>query len=294
MARKHQSEKVAGSYAVIPHAVMDSAAFMGASHHARSLLFELMRQHNGKNNGHFQLSRKWLSKRGWNSAAIYQHAKTELLERHLTVKTRLGGLNAGPDLWGVTWLPISDYSKLTEVTANTYHPGAWHFMDKAIPLAVKHSREASFERSTGRNSAEPPGGTVTAFTEPPGGTVSAVIAHVTEPPGGNNVVTSSHGRKVARRIVGRKRSAIPTVANSETAENVPEQVIAFWNEEGEGKAKETAPVTAIEVADASDVCRLPDEVPSEYWDSDIGEFRPIPQQKRRTTVLVREWEQEHD
>lgn len=40
-------------------------AFKGASYSAKVLLFELMRQHSGKNNGHLQLSFSWLQGRGW-------------------------------------------------------------------------------------------------------------------------------------------------------------------------------------------------------------------------------------
>ena len=59
MAEKKQKrpvEAISGLYGAIPHAVMDGVAFKGASYPAKSLLFELMRQHNGKNNGQLQLS----------------------------------------------------------------------------------------------------------------------------------------------------------------------------------------------------------------------------------------------
>jgi hypothetical protein len=116
-------ESVSGTFSAMPHSVMDSYAFQGAGHPARSLLYELIRQLSGRNNGHLQLASPWLKRRGWNSADVVQRAKAELLIRQLAIKTRLGGLNAGPDLWAVTWLPISNYTGLTEVSALTYHPG---------------------------------------------------------------------------------------------------------------------------------------------------------------------------
>lgn len=202
MARKQQAEQVAGRFAALPHSVMDSAAWAGASYAARALAMELMRQHTGRNNGHFQLATGWLRRRGWNSGDMVQRAKVELVTRQLAIKTRLGGLNAGPDLWAVTWLPITDYAGLTEVSAQTYHPGAWHFLDKA--LAQKAEAEKRVKRTAGRNSTAPPVGTGVAPTVPPAGTKTALFDRLTVPPAGNNEVTSTSRRSVACRVVGRK------------------------------------------------------------------------------------------
>lgn len=198
MGRKQNAEQFTGRFAALPHAVMDSTAFTGASYSARSLLLELMRQHTGKNNGHFQLATGWLRRRGWNSSDMVQRAKLEVIARQLAIKTRLGGLNAGPDLWAVTWLPISDYAGLTEVSATTYHPGAWHFLNPPVPIPKRN------ERTAGRNSAVPPVGTAEGFTVPPVGTKTAHFEASTVPPAGNNEVTSSPRQSSARRVVGRK------------------------------------------------------------------------------------------
>jgi hypothetical protein len=228
MGRKQPAEQIAGRFAGIPHAVMDSAAFMGASHHARSLLFELIRQHTGRNNGHFQLARTWLNARGWNSADVFQRAKAELIERQLAIKTRLGGLNAGPDLWAITWLPISDYSGLTEVSAKTYHPGAWHFLDKAPLMTRKSPDENCDKRSAQRNSAEPPGGTVPRPAVPPSGTENASFEHSAVPSGGNNEVTSSPRRYVPRRVVGKKRTETsPTGARASPIDDMEKSAASF-------------------------------------------------------------------
>jgi hypothetical protein len=198
MARKPQVEQVSGRFAALPHAVMDSSAYMGASNAARALLLELVRQHNGKNNGHFQLATSWLRRRDWKSSDIVQRAKAELIDRQLAIKTRLGGLNAGPDLWAVTWLPISDYGGLTEVSAMTYHPGAWHFLSPPLPIQKRD------ERTAGRNSAVPPAGTAEGFTVPPAGTETGLFEAPTVPPAGNNEVTSSPRQSSVRRVVGKK------------------------------------------------------------------------------------------
>lgn len=223
MPRKQPAEQVAGRYSAVPHAVLDSAAFLGATHPARSLLLELMRQHTGRNNGHFQLASGWLRRRGWKSADVVQRAKVELIARQLAIKTRLGGLNAGPDLWALTWLPISDYSGLSEVNAKTYHPGAWHFLDKAIPLPKRD------ERTGRRNSTVPGDGIADPLTAPGDGTKTALSDPLTVPSNGNNEVTSTHRRSVARRVVGRKRASVKPTTTTATVYRLhqPSNVISY-------------------------------------------------------------------
>jgi hypothetical protein len=182
---KKAPETVSGSFSAVPHAVLDSAAFQGAGHPARSLLYELIRQLSGRNNGHLQLASPWLKKRRWNSADVVQRAKAELMTRQLAIKTRLGGLNAGPDLWAVTWLPISDYTGLTEVSAMTYHPGAWHFLNLPVPVPKRDGRSVS------RSSAVPFPGMTDALTVPSHGAETALFDAQAVPPYGNNVSTNT-------------------------------------------------------------------------------------------------------
>lgn len=163
---------------------MDGQAFQGAGHTARSLLYELMRQLSGRNNGHLQLSSGWLRKRGWHSADVVQRAKGELLERGLIVLTRQGGLNCGPSLYAVTWLHISNFVGL-DVLPQTYHPGQWALLDK-LPFAPK--REPS---SGARSETVPPHGTVAMPTVPADGANAPLSSAEAVPPNGNNVVTNT-------------------------------------------------------------------------------------------------------
>lgn len=193
MGRKKPPELVTGRYGAMPHAVLDSAAFMGASHPAKALLFELLRQHTGANNGHLQLATSWLKARGWTSADVIQRAKVELVARNLLIRTRLGGLNAGPDLWALPWLPISDYTGL-DMRQGEYQPGAWH---RFVAPEKQKTHTAS------RNSAVPSHGTGTASAIPGDGTKTALLTASAIPGDGNNV--SNHVptlRGKAKRIVG--------------------------------------------------------------------------------------------
>lgn len=207
---KRPAESISGRYSGIPHAVMDSAAFLGATLPARALLFELMRQHTGGNNGHLQLATSWLRKRGWTSAGTVQRYKAELLERGLMLKTRLGGLNAGADLYALTWLPISNFVGL-DITARQYHPGAWAVCNlpptqKRKPPARKHETPSDH-----RNGTVPTIGIVATNAVPTIGTKTPLSAEPAVPITGNN---ESYQFPTRKRIVGkpRKRTASEATA----------------------------------------------------------------------------------
>lgn len=145
-AKKRPQEAVSGSYTPIPHAVLDSVAFVGASIRAKAMLFELLRQHSGRNNGRLQLSERWLKARGWNSSDQVQKAKAELTERGLALKTRQGGRSIGPDWFALTWVPISNYADL-DIKPGSFYPGHWRMMDTA-PI-VKDARFGVAQQSGG-------------------------------------------------------------------------------------------------------------------------------------------------
>ena len=195
-ASKKPLEAVSGSYTPFPHAVLDSLAFMGASDRAKAMLCELMRQHNTRNNGHLHLAVGWLRKRGWKSTSAIQLAKAELVARGLAMLTSRGGLNAGPDRYALTWLPICDHTGLSEVTPSTYAPGAWRFADPPPVLSNRKApppdnRKKRDERTDSRNSTVPVDGTASPPTVPAAGTKTPVFGCSTVPAVGNNEVTSS-------------------------------------------------------------------------------------------------------
>jgi hypothetical protein len=178
--QKRPAEAVSGLYGAIPTALLDSVAFMGASYPAKALLYDLIRQHNGSNNGRLQLSFAWLEKRGWNSRDTVQRARDELIARGLLVKTKQGGLNIGPSWYALTWLPISNFVGL-DMQAKDYHRGAWAMMDK-LPIAEKRQGHVIEWRGTKpiirkpeNANAVPPDGTGStgkrASTVPAAGTV---------------------------------------------------------------------------------------------------------------------------
>lgn len=189
-------EAVSGSYTPLPHALLDSKAYTGSSARAKAMLIELIRQHNGRNNGQMQLSIGWLRKRGWTSTRAIQLAKAELLARGLAILTKRGGLNAGPDRYALTWLNVSDYTGL-DLKQGSFGPGAWRFADPPPVMSARQPPPPETRtrkrkpRSGSENSAVPVLGTASMPAVPVVRTKKPQIAAPAVPTTGNNEVTSS-------------------------------------------------------------------------------------------------------
>lgn len=186
-------EKPQGQFAAFPWAVQDSPAFRQATHPARSLLFELMRQHNGANNGHLHLATGWLAGRGWTSCDVIQRAKANLLKLELIVETKKGGLNMGPSLYAVTWLPISNFVGL-DMPPNAYRRSAY-----ALKNASGSPRDGTCN-SARRNGAAPGDGTENPFAVPGNGAKTALFVPAAIPSPGDNAVLPMHGEQFSGRI----------------------------------------------------------------------------------------------
>lgn len=207
---KNHSETFTGNFSRIPHAVLDSQAFIGVTDHGKAFLFALMRQHNGNNNGRFQLTNKWLSEKGWRSVSINKRAIAELIERGLMVTTRLGGLNAGCNWYALTWLPISNFIGL-DISANTYKQGCW--ADCKLPPTERRKPPLQKQKkpSGSRNSAVPITGTAKKSTIPITGTRAVLLPLPAVPVVGNNVsmpYTQPKTSRDSKRIVGKSRKEV--------------------------------------------------------------------------------------
>lgn len=203
---KKPLENFTGGFSRIPHAVLDSQAFIGLSDHGKSLLFALLRQINGSNNGRLQLTNKWLAEHGWRSISINNKSIAELIERGLIVSTRLGGLNAGCNWYALTWLPISNFAGL-DMAANVYKQGVW--ADCNLPQTERRKPPQKQKTHSGsRNSPIPVVGTEQQSTVPVVGTKRAHLSHFTVPVVGNNVsipYTPQETIRSSKRIVGKSR-----------------------------------------------------------------------------------------
>jgi len=185
--RKKAPENAEGSFSKMPHRVLDSKAYQGLNFAAKALLHELVRQLNGYNNGHLQLTTTWLRRRGWTSSDTISISTDELTKSLLVVTTRQGGLNIGPSQFAVTWLPISNYQGL-EMRPEHYPRGKWALQEALPPINSKESLIRFSGRST------PTSGDVEPSTLPIGGSKTGGFVSPTPPTIGNNVSIPSPGR----------------------------------------------------------------------------------------------------
>lgn len=117
-------ERYSGGYSLIPHDVLDSPAYTSCSPRAKALLIDVARQHNGRNNGHMQLTQTWLARRGWKSVDQINKGWRELIQHNLIYQTKQGGLNNGPNFFALTWYPVSNKHGLDQEVKN-FEFGAW-------------------------------------------------------------------------------------------------------------------------------------------------------------------------
>ena len=191
MARtKRPPEAARGAYSALPHVVLDSPAYTGSTIAAKALLCELMRQHNGANNGRFHLAHNWLAKRGWASKSIVEKARDELMARGLIIQTKQGGLFIGPTWFAVTWLPITNYVGL-EIGAHQYHPGGWQFCDLPPTERRKPPKKKREGQPDHRGSTDPITGTTSPDTAPTTGAISPHSCKFTAPTTGDDVLHHS-------------------------------------------------------------------------------------------------------
>lgn len=183
--QKRRPEQLGSKYSGIPWEVQDSTAYKGASGTATKMLFEIIRIHNGQNNGHLAVSESWLRTRGWNSSDVIHRAKNELVERNLIVKTRQGGFNMGPDWWAVTWLSISDFTGIAEFNQTTFPRGSWHWFK---PPESERPKKNCNRYSVIRSSATPSSGAVEGSTTPSSGAIEALLDPSTTPSSGDKAV----------------------------------------------------------------------------------------------------------
>ena len=128
-----------GTYFAVPHALHDSEDFRLLSGCALKILFGLIRQYRGHNNGDLSASFTQAKLWGINSKTTLAKALDELQERNLILRTREGRfINPGGRcaLYALTWKPIDECDGKLEVAATVTAP-----------------RKLSLERAIGKSAA---------------------------------------------------------------------------------------------------------------------------------------------
>lgn len=128
---KHKRDGGGGAVLVVPHVVLNSAAYLTLSGRAIKLLNDLAMQYNTYNNGALLSSFRYMKeKRGWTSADQLAKAKAELIDKSLVVQTVQGLLPNKASWYGLTWLALDNIKGL-EITVNEWPRGSYARWQKA-------------------------------------------------------------------------------------------------------------------------------------------------------------------
>jgi hypothetical protein len=122
---KRDSGRDAGGFVALPWCVLDSAAYAGLSHPARSLLVEFARQFVRDNNGRLLASDAYLAKRGWFSAGVIQKAKQELMATGFIHETVMGHRPNKASWYAITWQTLDKIPGYDVGAAETFKRSAY-------------------------------------------------------------------------------------------------------------------------------------------------------------------------
>lgn len=122
--RGGQHKRERGHFVSMPHAVLNSPAYLAASPHARMLLLDLAVQYRGNNNGDLSGAWSFMVGRGWRSKETLTSAKRELMRLGLIVETRMGARPNKASLYALTWFDLDEQPKL-EISAKDYQRGLY-------------------------------------------------------------------------------------------------------------------------------------------------------------------------
>ncbi|MBB3170161.1 hypothetical protein [Simiduia aestuariiviva] len=105
--KKHKGRGGSPTFVRLFHRLLDNPDYINLGHTARSLLIDVLRQYNGRNNGDLCVTLTVLRKRGWTSNDTMRRALGELINAGWIIQTRQGGRNSA-SLYAVTFEPIDD------------------------------------------------------------------------------------------------------------------------------------------------------------------------------------------
>ena len=121
--RKAKGRAEGGSFFALPHALLESPTFTGLTGTELKILFGLVGQYRGNNNGNLSASHTQAKEWGVGSKTSLAKALDRLQQLELIIRTREGiFLNPGGRcaLYALAWLPIDDCpGKALEVLPTT-------------------------------------------------------------------------------------------------------------------------------------------------------------------------------
>jgi hypothetical protein len=181
-----------GGFVALPFAVLDCAAYLSLSVHAKALLLEVARQFNSKapNNGRLLLSRAHLAPRGWNSSDMIMKAKRELLAAGLIFETTKGARPNKASWHALTWRALDKIEGFDFGAEQAFERGAYR---KNAPI-----KNASLRPPHGTEKAPiaPRHGTETPAAVPPHGAIRPISVPLSVPPDGHLLEVTISGNRI--------------------------------------------------------------------------------------------------
>lgn len=110
-------------FSMLQHRVIDSEAFADLKSSAKVLVMLLVRQDNGKNNGHLQVTFSWCKRYGIGSEHTLKGAIADLIAHGFIYRTRSHGANGTWATYALTDRQISDKQGLF---LGGWKQNAWH------------------------------------------------------------------------------------------------------------------------------------------------------------------------
>lgn len=184
----------AGGFIALPWAVLDSPAYLGLSHPARSLLLELCRQYVRDNNGRLLASMNYLTKRGWKSFDTIGRAKAELLAAGLIHETVKGHRPNRASWYALTFYSLDRLPGYDHGAAESFERGAYRKNARLTP-----------PDGVERPAIAPPDGVERPPTTPPDGAMEANFCDPPTPPDGDHLDKPSAGQLPTRHNGHRNR-----------------------------------------------------------------------------------------
>lgn len=132
-----KDKRDSGGFVIIPCSVLNGAAYLSVSAHARMLLLDLYAQYNGTNNGDLCAAFSMMKLRGWRSTHTLLAAKKQLLEAGLIFETRKGARPNLASLYAVTWNALDDCGGKLDVTPRVFPRSAYRLKDPPPSLPKK-------------------------------------------------------------------------------------------------------------------------------------------------------------
>ena len=196
---KYSSGRDPGGFVALPWSVLDSAAYQGLSHPARSLLMELARQYVRDNNGRLLCGLAYLKPRGWTSKDVITRAKRELLDAGLIFETCKGARPNKASWYAVTWYVLDKHPGYDPEAAD-FRRGAYQQQKKI--LSPSPGPEGGV--------IGPSPGLEGKDIGPSPGPMKAQLPHSLGPSHGHHLDKPSVGAGKAHGINGRKTASAPT------------------------------------------------------------------------------------